>query len=282
MKRWIIGNSTSRRENISEELFSEFSKSGFGAMDITLRYPKKEENISADERFSWYKNLDTSKIRKWSSNYGVDVWAFHLPFGHTYYNIASLCKDEREYTVEKQSEILAIASETGAKIAVIHPSGEPITDIDRETSMDFASESLVKLADVAKRNGLILAVENLPRTCLGRDSKEIKKLIDADSSLRACFDVNHLLQESHCEFVNNIGDKIVTLHISDYDFNDEKHWIPGFGKIDWQELIELIKNIGYSGPFMNEIACNMNGETIGNYTFAEVYAANESILKKYF
>ena len=33
---------------------------------------------------------------------------------------------------------------------------------------------------------------------------------------------------------------------------------------------------------MNEIACNMNGETIGNYTFAEVYAANESILKKYF
>lgn len=282
MKKWIIGNSTSRREFIDEKIFAEFSNAGFGAMDITLRFPKKEENISADERFEWYKKLDTKMIRRWSRDYGVDVWAFHLPFGHTYYNIASLYKEERDYTVEKQAEVLSIAAETGAKIAVIHPSGEPIDDKNREMSMALASESLAKLADEAKKNGIILAVEDLPRTCLGKDSAEIKKLLEADSSLRVCFDVNHLLNESHRDFVKNVGEKIVTLHISDYDFMDEKHWFPGEGGIDWKELIGLLKSINYCGPFMNEIECKISGEDSPLRTYAELYETNSKLLDKYF
>lgn len=75
-------------------------------------------------------------------------------------------------------------------------------------------------------------MENLPRTFLCNCAFDIKQLLEASDSLKICFDVNHLLQESHEEFVNMIRGDIVTLHISDYDFVNERHWMPGEGKIN--------------------------------------------------
>ena len=56
----------------------------------------------------------------------------------------------------------------------------------------------------------------LPRTCLGNCSNEIAELISVDSSLGICFDTNHLLIENPINFINKLGNRIVTLHISDY------------------------------------------------------------------
>ena len=78
-----------------------------------------------------------------------------------------------------------------------------------------------------------------------------------------------------------MGKKIVTVHISDYDFIDERHWIPGTGKIDWKELISLLKAIDYEGPFMNEVPIKGKGNDC-TVTFDELKNANEELLDKYF
>ena len=119
--------------------------------------------------------------------------------------------------------------------------------------MEIAKKSLYALAEVAKTYGDVVVVENLPRTCLGKNSAEIKELISAHSSLRVCFDTNHLLCEDAVDFIRNIGDKIVTTHISDFDFYNERHWLPGEGKLDWQAILRALKEIGYQGPWLYEI-----------------------------
>ncbi|MQY78678.1 MAG: hypothetical protein GH151_05700 [Bacteroidetes bacterium] len=49
-----------------------------------------------------------------------------------------------------------------------------------------------------------------------------------------------------------VGNLIVTVHMSDYDGIDERHWLPGDGIINWTNVIsELVKN-EYQGPFMFE------------------------------
>jgi sugar phosphate isomerase/epimerase len=81
------------------------------------------------------------------------------------------------------------------------------------------------------------------------------ELVSADSRLRVCFDVNHLCQaygSTHAEFVEKLGHLIVTTHMSDYDFIDEKHFFPGYGMIDWCSLVEHLENADYSGPFLYE------------------------------
>jgi len=44
----------------------------------------------------------------------------------------------------------------------------------------------------------------------------------------------------------------LTLHLSDYDGIDEKHWMPGEGVIDWQAFMLALQEIDYTGPFNYE------------------------------
>ena len=51
-----------------------------------------------------------------------------------------------------------------------------------------------------------------------------------------------------------MANKIVTLHVSDYDFINERHWLPGEGKIDWIEFMKKFNTIGYKGVWMYEVS----------------------------
>jgi len=44
----------------------------------------------------------------------------------------------------------------------------------------------------------------------------------------------------------------LTLHVSDYDGIEEKHWLPGLGVIDWLEFLNALREAGYQGAFIYE------------------------------
>ena len=78
-------------------------------------------------------------------------------------------------------------------------------------------------------------------------------LTDNGKNASMCFDVNHLLIESHKDFYEKVAPYVVTTHLSDYDRIDERHWFPGGGCIDWAELIRLFEKHNYTGRYMFEI-----------------------------
>ena len=41
----------------------------------------------------------------------------------------------------------------------------------------------------------------------------------------------------------------MTLHVSDFDGVDERHWMPGKGIVDWNDVIAALVEVGYEGPF---------------------------------
>ena len=225
-----------------EELFMECREHGIECVEISNSYLSQAENV------------DFVKMAEFAKRYGVELWSYHLPFGpFEKLDISSRDKEVWKFSLETQQEYIRKASAVGIKTYVIHPSGEPIADEERSERMKWAQENLSKLAETAHRCGGTVAVEDLPRTCLGRNSDEILKLISADERLRVCFDANHLLKEDNVDFIRKVGSKIVTTHISDYDFINERHWLPGEGKNDWQAIIAALKEIGYSGPWLYEI-----------------------------
>jgi len=238
-----VGMSSCGINGFSIETFENLKKTGIDAVEVSIT-----ETNSA-------MKIDWQKMKKLSEDTGVELWTAHLPF-HPFEvnNIASLDKDVCKKTVETLSEYLKNAASIGIKTGVIHPSGEPIADEDRELSMQHAKECLYELAKVCKREGIVLAIEDLPRTCLGRNSGEVLDLISPDESLMVCFDTNHLLGESIKDFVKAVGSKIRTLHVSDYDRLDERHWLPGEGVIDWVEMMDLLDEINYNGVFMYELS----------------------------
>lgn len=201
-----------------------------------------------------YDTFDIDEVVRLAKSAGVKVRSFHLRFyPFTTIDISNTDEEKRVYAVEYQKSFIKKVSSGGVHIFVIHPSGEPIADADRPARIAQAKRSLKELAEYADQFGSVIAVEDLPRTCLGNCSSELLDLISVDDRLRVTFDVNHLLKESHRDFVHAVGKYIVNTHFSDYDFKDERHWLPGEGDIDWVELMDLLDEAGYDGVINYEV-----------------------------
>ena len=72
--------------------------------------------------------------------------------------------------------------------------------------MAASKNSLNELADFAAERGAVIAVEDLPRTCLGNCADEMLEILEANEKLRVCFDTNHLLKDTNGNFLKIVGD----------------------------------------------------------------------------
>jgi len=236
-KNWPTAISTG---DTSLENFERFAKANVKGVEVSLRW------------FDWHR--DWGEIAENAKKAGVEIMSYHLPFANEI-NIANLHDGRRQFAVTVHKELIANIAKHGVKRFVVHPSAEPIADEDRAESMKQAKKSLAEMAEFAAQFDAYVCVEDLPRTCLGHDVKEMVELVSAHDRLRVCFDVNHLLTiygGTHLEFVKQLGDKIITTHMSDYDFIDERHYFAGEGEINWEELITAMEEADYNGPFLYE------------------------------
>ena len=234
---YTVGFSTPHA--IDEEMFKGYKDAGLLQMEVSVNKELSEA-------------LDFDKLLEWSKKYGVELYSFHLPF-MPFNDIDISRPDIAEKSVEYLKGYIDKGTKIGIDKYIIHPSGEPIDESDRPSRMEIAKNSLNILAEYAFEKGAVICVENLPRTCLGRDSKDILELLGANEKLLACFDTNHLLAENPLDFIKAVGEKIVTLHVSDYDFKNERHWLPGEGEVDWQSIIKALGEINYCGSWLYEI-----------------------------
>ena len=183
---------------------------------------------------------------------GIKVWSVHMPFSRTL-DISVIDDAKRNENIQYMKDAMQIAAVFRPQYIVLHPSSEPIYPDEREQRLANSHAAIGYLASVAKEIGAVLCVENLPRTCLVQNGEEMMRLIDGYENVGICFDTNHLLYQSHSDFLKTIGKgTIKTVHISDYDFSDERHLVPGKGLIDNKALWDGIKENGYEGIMMFE------------------------------
>ena len=228
---------------VNEELFIQYEKAGIKAMEMALDEDK-------------YADFDYDTLKMWADSHNVKLWSLHLPFRPIEkVNLSAFEDSVRNGAIEYYTDIIKKAAKIGIKIFVVHPnSGEPIEEGEaRAKRIKLVKECLNILAENAAKEGVVIAVENLPRSCIARNSDELLDLLTANDKLRACYDTNHLMGQQASEFIKAIGDKIITLHVSDYDFMNERHWLPGEGKNDWQKILKSLRDVGYNGVWLYEV-----------------------------
>lgn len=182
---------------------------------------------------------------------GVRIRSVHAAFGERT-DISSLDDDARASGMLAVQAAVCLAAEVGAGIVVVHPSSEPIADGEREARMEIAKRGIELAAGLARDAGIRLAVELLPRTCLGRCAEELFRLLeDTDAGAAGiCLDTNHLMDrfDSLPGLVRRLGPRLLALHCSDYDGVDEKHWVPLRGVIDWAAFLAALRHAAFPGP----------------------------------
>ena len=238
--RLRCGSSTAAIEHFDNDVIDMYKDAGVTSVEVALPFVN-------------YFAHDWKEIKKYADSVGVELWSVHLPFGgaNNMFNIAS--PEFAKRTVEDDEKLIIKAGEVGMKAAVVHPNTSLIPGLSRETQWEISVNSLNELVKIGKREGVDIAVEILAPKNLGSNIAEMKKFMEEVPELKICMDMNHLQGFTHKEFVDAFGDRIVTVHISDYDFDGEKHWMPGLGKIDWNHIIDLLDSINYNGPFMYEV-----------------------------
>lgn len=251
---------------ISQALFGSLSKSEAASMvSVGVRYLEVTMNTfwrgyTTEECYS--RARSTKELIDKTS--GIEVWSVHLPFSGSL-DISVTDDEARAANVQIMSEMIRLAGEFKPQKLVLHPSSEPIAEKDREARLRCSKESIGKLQQVAKEIGAELCIENLPRTCLGRTSDEIRYLIEDYPEVMVCFDSNHLLIETHDSFFRNVGERIGSIHASDYDLTDERHWMPGKGIINWPSFLTSLIHYGYEGIFMTEVKEGTAAEVAASY-----------------
>jgi sugar phosphate isomerase/epimerase len=240
LDKWAVGTSTRNAGELQTVIDN-------GLTCIEIGWPgATTQSLEVTE--PWAKEMKAAADKA-----GVEIWSIHIPFGGAY-DISKIDEEERQRAVALNAADITMSGRLLLpKVFVIHASAEPISDEDRPKRFEASRKSLKELAAIAKAHNGILAVEVLPRTCLGNTSTDLLRVIDGIDNTAICFDVNHLLQESHSEFIQNTKGKIITTHISDYDFVDERHWLPGRGAIDWSLMLNDLVAVDYPGPFMFEV-----------------------------
>ncbi len=266
MKRNALGLSCGRYP--TEEIFAGLAEAGIEVMELVLHDDDDSARILADGE----------NIRRMAQRYGVCLRSLHLPFGMQTVNLGLADAEERERTLALFLAQIRGAAGLGCAYAVVH-SGIPLPQSERAQCMEYAKECLAVLQTEASRLGITVMVENLLPSCLGKNSTEILELLSAHPDLRVCFDTNHLFGETHHDFLVAVGAKLVGVHLSDYDLLDERHWMPGEGKIDWPQIMDDLLAVGYDGPLLYEVNAWRTPKTIARraLTFAD-FRENHAML----
>lgn len=265
---WLVGTYTGLMDDFSQEEFHAFREAGIAYLELSIN---PLMSMSEQERVEWI-----AEFRDKTKAAGLEVWSVHMPWSNTL-DISTNNEEHRLHTIETHIRTMEMLEPLNIQKYVMHPSAEPIADEDRPQRLRNAIASLNVLAKESENFSGTIAIEVMPRTLLANTSDEILYMISqVEGPLEICFDTNHVLQEKPEEFVRRVGDLITTVHASDYDGLDEKHWLPGKGSINWNNVIDELVHIGFEGPWMFEVVPRADDDPI---LTADVLVENWQMLK---
>lgn len=228
---------------------------GFDYVELAAWYhPQENDNIRAKCLRTFQEEYELA------CRQNLKVWSVHLPYGG---GLDLTVEDDRSDEIfENFIYYVNHAIPVVPACFVVHVfTLEPFEPEDRDAVVRQTNKNIRRLAEYIASKGSVLAVEALPRTNLGNTVGECLQLIEGTKA-EICLDVNHLTKETHREFFQTAYKHVKTVHLSDYEFADEKHWVPGEGTLDWKELLALFDEYGYKGPLMFEVKHHKSGAPV--------------------
>lgn len=260
---WPIALSIPPKVLMDDNRLQELANAGIKEVELSIGWFADLEEI-LDFRVNANVALEQAERA------GIKITSLHLPFG-PFNKIDPTRPATKAEFLTLQKQMLDGAKSIGIKIAVLHPSAEPYTDEERADCLECAIDTIGKLCTYANSIGIELALENLPRTCLCRDKEEMLYFLERVPALKVCYDMNHCLRGDNIEFLRAVTNKLITIHVSDYDGVDERHWLPGKGINNWEEIISVLEDGNYAGRFLFELGGD-------NSTYADIRACYDKLI----
>ncbi len=183
-------------------------------------------------------------------------YTVHAPFADI--NIASPSKPMLNASIKRLEQSMAYASDLQAQLWVFHPGAKTgISSFYPGADWKQNVKSIRELHETAEKHGLNTAIENLPEKYgfIMRNPEDFTKFYkETDlADVGIVLDIGHAnLENQTINFLRKLPDKIVHLHVSDNMGENDQHLGIGYGKIDWQQFAETLREIVYDKTIVLE------------------------------
>jgi sugar phosphate isomerase/epimerase len=207
-----------------------------------------------DDGFHTLNKQRVAVLKDIGTSHGLK-YSVHAPFADV--NIASLSRPLLRVMLKRLEQSIAHAQALDAYMWVLHPGAK--TGISsfypgRDRAQNL--KSVQTLARVARNHGVSIAIENLPEPYTGlmksvKDFGDFYTQINVDIGM--VLDVGHSNVNGQTEsFLKAFGDRIVHLHLSDNNGTGDQHLGIGWGTVNWDGVVSLLRKLGYDGTAIIE------------------------------
>ncbi|MBC8370480.1 MAG: sugar phosphate isomerase/epimerase [Planctomycetes bacterium] len=223
----------------------------------------------AEPHIPWRNAEKLAAFKQQLDDFGLKVPSVHLPF---YPSVPELLNENQRWSVidtdvtQRRVAVagaiqgLNAAATLGAKCAVLHLGWQQDTWTD--SSNGWAREAVTELMAAAKKSGVRLLLENIISTGT-RVSKLIELLdeIDPHNEVGICLDLGHAnIEGDVAEELMLALPRLDHIHLHDNDGCSDSHLCPGSGCIYWPQVIQILRDHGFSGHAALELRDYSRGE----------------------
>jgi len=172
-------------------------------------------------------------------------------------NIATPSPDLRRAVLKRLTKSIIIAGQLGCRLWLFHPGSRTgLSHIYPGKDWQLNLESVRVLLNVAKREGVNVAIENTPEPfpSLMKSVDDFHRFYeDLDDDIGMVLDVAHAnLNNQIQDFIKQFSKKIVHMHVSDNNGDRDLHLGIGHGNIEWKTVAKAVKAANYGNLIMIE------------------------------
>ncbi|MBQ8404032.1 MAG: sugar phosphate isomerase/epimerase [Clostridia bacterium] len=259
--------------------FAAISAAGFDAVDLDMAYPYKWADLENGVKSDFYDDDKiypyVDKIKAEAEKYGIEIAQAHAP-------APLYIKNSPEGSKNVQDDVrkcIEVCEHIGCPRLVVHPlfdGGTRYPSMTKEQEYKANMEFYTSIIPLLKKHKVVCCLENMWSqdwkskkiyTAVCSDINETIRYIDELNAIAGerlfgfCLDIGHLLLlgQDPCYWVEQLGDRLETLHTHDNDGVHDEHIIPYMGCANWERFVLGLRKIGYKGNLSFEVA-EFNGK----------------------
>ena len=163
-------------------------------------------------------------------------------------------ESKRRRRIEHTLASIELAAQFGAKTVSLQPGGPMIgTDLTRGRAGELYAQGLSECVPLAKRLGVILAVEPEPGLFIQTAAEYLEfkdRFFRNEDAVRMNCDIGHLFccGEDPATVIRAYTEHVAHVHLEDIGTNRvHQHLTPGKGVIDFAGVFEALEEVGYTG-----------------------------------
>lgn len=172
-------------------------------------------------------------------------------------NIVSSTREMRDFSVDVIGQLVDLCGDWGIAYCIIVPGRTmPLWPIPREQLTQWFVDSMTRLADRSREQGVTMLIENVPNTWIPH-AGDVMEALDAlgRDDVGIIYDCANapFAGEDPAAGVRVVAPRLKLVHLSDTPRDGWRHDPIGTGDIDFAAFFAALREIDYDGLSMAEI-----------------------------